>query len=517
MPLTGSYIYRVDLVHRNAQNEEVRSHSFYTNQIVPVAENVTLTVRTCITRRVNSYFLIYRNVDGGTNWYLVNSRDPNNAEFVLNDQQVATVEWVDDGTIGDAVLEALESHPGNGGFSYVERYSAPSCEVIAAGADRLWVSGGEVPVGQAYPSRLFDPGETPAFNGFLAVQVDRSAEPITAIGAIGDLVMVCRRNSIYLIDGEGPDNSSNGNWPTPRLAYSDLGVIGQESLAVIALGLLFQSTAGIRLITANGSLISTNGEVQNIGGPVDTLAQAMDIAGVVVVPQDQEARFYGRNGQTLVLNYEQMAWSTWDVTCAGAVRNTETGLGILATHDGYIWEESDGLYLDNGAPYLHRVRFAWLRANGLMDFQAVRTVGGLGEASEAHDVRVQLYYDERDYPGEEFTWSYPFDGASEALSTWNNDTFGANTFGSGTFGDTHSGQSQLDFRDSVWRWTRSPSRRKCSVFSVSVDDNWSEGRGFVLTALALEVGQKQGLDKVPAHGGSFNNPRGSGSSRTGRE
>jgi hypothetical protein len=81
--------------------------------------------------------------------------------------------------------------------------------------------------------------------------------------------------------------------------------------------------------------------------------------------------------------------------------------------------------------------------------------------------------------------------------------------------DTSTYTSPWMFRDSVWRWRRRLSRQKCSVISVAIDDNYSPGEGFVLTALALELGMKPGLDRVPWHGGTTVNQQGSGSTPTG--
>lgn len=71
------------------------------------------------------------------------------------------------------------------------------------------------------------------------------------------------------------------------------------------------------------------------------------------------------------------------------------------------------------------------------------------------------------------------------------------------------------FRDSVWRWRRRLNRQKCSVISVAIDDAYTAGPGFTLTALALELGRKSGLDRVPWRNGTHVNPTDSGSNSDG--
>ncbi len=425
----GTYRWRADLCYRNAQNEEVRSHSFFTDELVLTGGNrqVAITVPTCLTRRTNAYVLFYRNNSTGVQWYLANSRDPASADYVLNDLTADTVTWVDAGQATDEAIITREQHPANGGFGYLDQYSAPACEVIAGGADRIWLAGGEIATGQAHPSRLFLPGDSPGFNPALACVVDRSSAPITAIGFVGELAVIFHPGSTYIQGGFGPDNSSQGFWEPPRLAYSDVGAVSQESLALIGKGLLFQSSAGIRLLSGSGA-------VSDVGRPVDSVGAGLDIAGVIISQSDQEVRWYARSGDTLVYNYQYDSWSTWSLACAGVTRNPATGYALLASWDGFVLEEAQDTWTDNGSPYLHRVRFAWLRGKDLMDFQAVRRIGALGEASEAHRVHVDVYYDEREFAEEFFDWEFPYD--TETNPSNNTDFFGAQSFGTGVFGDT---------------------------------------------------------------------------------
>ena len=263
------------------------------------------------------------------------------------------------------------------------------------------------------------------FNSFVNIQVDRNAEPITAIGFVGDVAAIFRRSQAYIQNGDGPDNSSNGGWDVSRLAYSDVGAVGQEGLALTAAGLFFQSPAGIRLLPGGGGLVP-------VGQAVDAVAKELDISSTVVVAEDQEVRFYGRLGDALVYNYQYDAWSTW--TVAGyATRDVDSGLALVASPDGYLLTEIDDVWTDNSRPYRQRIRFAWLRAGALMDWQSVRRVGAIGEwDGTPHSVHVEVFYDERDSAEETFDWNVPDDGT---LPSWNTDTFGAGSFGDGTLGD----------------------------------------------------------------------------------
>jgi hypothetical protein len=487
----GTYSYRADLCYRNSQNEEVRSHSIIFDSVVLTDTNnrVLLKFRPMLTRRENAYVLIFRNamVDGAPTsiWNLLNSRDPSSAAFLRNDQTLEELSYTDDGSVTDAQIQAREAHPGNSG-TYIQPFSAPACEIVAAGKDRLWVAGGELPPGQVSPSRLFFPGETPAFNASINIQVDRNAAPITGIGFVGDVAAIFRHSQTYLQDGDGPDNEAGGYWPTTRLGLSDSGAVSQDGIALIGPGLLYQSPAGFRIINAAGGLVSRNSESSsNIGAPVDPVAKNFLVSGTVVVPEDQEVRWYGPAG-TMVYNYLEDTWSTWTCAAQGATINPATGRAALVTSGGLLWLEDENTWRDGDVPYTHRIRFPWLHAGQLGDFQRIRRIIGLGtwNPEEAHKVRVELFYDERNFLEEYWEWDVPDD-------TQNEDTWGAATWGAGSWGDT----ANPEFEDSVWRFRRRPARQKCSVFSVAIEDANTAGPGFTLTALGLEVARKPGLDR----------------------
>lgn len=488
----GSYSYRVDLCHRNAQNEEVRSLSILSDTIELTGGNqtITLTIPTVLTRRTNSYFLVYRNAmeDGVplTNWWLVNSRDPTDATYRANDLSSSTVTLIDAGAVSDTVIQTRELHPS--ADSYLQPISAPACEIIAAGRDRLWVAGGELLPGELAPSRLFSPGETPSFNAYLNIQVDRSNEPVTAIGFVGEVGVFFRPNSTYLIDSDGPDNTAIGSWNSPRLALADVGAQSQESIARIASGLIFQSPAGFRVLGPGGAL-------SPIGVPVDTAVRDFDVVGVLVMERDSEVRFYGAS-ETWVYNYLYDTWARW--TCGGVgVARDPSGMALIARDNGELWIEDESTYSDGGASYTHRIRTAWLSGGALGDFQRVRRVGGIGRFGDSdlpdHTVRLELYYDQREFWEDRHEWTLPD-------STTNEDTWGAATWGAGVWGDTSATISNLE--DLTWDWQRDPAIQKCNAISISIEDVNTSGPGFVLSAITLELARKPGLHRGPERTGT---------------
>lgn len=486
MTTGATYRYRVDLCHKNAQNEEVRSWSLITSGATTASGSIQVNIPTVPFTRKNddSYLLIFRTEGNGTVYYLANSRDPTSSQFLLNNLGVDTVTYVD--SLSDATLIAREYHPANAQGNYLDPLPAPACELVAGGRDRLWLAGGDLSPGEIAPSRLFQPGETPAFSPGVNIQVDRNAEPVTAIGFLAGLACVFRRTSTYIVDSDGPDNSLNQTWIPPRLAIADTGAISQESLGLTTLGLWFQSPAGVRLLNNSGSMD------QMAGTDMDPVLKDANFCGCVVVPQYTQIRWYSKDGTTFVLDYSSNSWCTWTLACAGAVFWPTSNLAVLAKAEGALWFEDPTIFTDAGAAYEMIVRFGWLHGGSAGDFQAVRRWILFGECTPPLTIRARLFYNERTFFEEEV--QIPFLGADG-----NTDTWGAGDWGDGLWGDisNSSGSGSLWLRDTVFRVRRRPQRRKCSVFSIEFSDQGALTDGFQPVLLALEIGKKQGLDRVP--------------------
>lgn len=476
----NKYYYYIVLCRKNAQGEEIRSAGFFTNQITIVGNSVQLQIGTLpLTRWPDAYFLIYRNQNNGVQWNLVSPRDP--ASAPSNHVDIARVSYVD--LQADTAIIANELSPANS-FTYIEEHSSPACEIIAAGRDRLWVAGGECAPGEFQGSRLFQPGQVPSFSPALGNLVDRGNDPITALGTVDDVTLIFREDRTYMLEGDGPDNQSNGSWPSPRLALAETGAVGQEGTALISSGLLFQSPAGFRLVGPGGQL-------QPIGVDIDPIARSAHVSAAIVVPRYQQVRIYSPDGDAMVYDYLQGTWSTFTgVECWGAVLADTV---ILARPDGYVFVEDEDTFTDGGKNYEMKVKSSWLHADNIGSFQRVRKVGLLGDWDPANPFTLTMneYFNEKSYPEEVRTWDLSDD--------LNVDQWGNANWGDGNWGDTVAGLGEAN-RDDVLRavFRIGDGLQKCSVIALEFSDGGVAGSGFGLTAFLLEIGQRAGLDRVPA-------------------
>jgi hypothetical protein len=495
----GVYRYRIDLCRKNAQNEEVRSWSIISDEIEVSGLNNAINIAlkdVPVTRTDDSYFLIFRTEANGTEFYLVSSRDPSDASltqnrYVANNHSGLTYAFTDG--MSSATIIDNEYHPGNAGDTWLEPLPAPACEIVAAGRKRLWLAGGELAPGEVAPSRLFTSKDAPAFSPALNIEVDRSVEPINAIGFAGDICAIFRQTSTHLLDGDGPSNTLDGNaWPDTRLALTDTGAVGPECIANTTEGLFFQAPAGIRLLSAGGAL------VDGVGNDVDPIASSGVYSSAVVDPINMHIRFYSYKADeaSLVYDYKGRKWVTWTgVECVGATYWKPGRQAILTRQDGKLYIETEGRFIDEDRTYEAIVQTAWLRPKDLGDFFRFRRFALFGLSQGSHTLRTRVFYDERPFHSQELQVNVPGIGTG----TFNTSLWGDSIWGNGSWGDSNNqnGEEGLWFRDGTYRYRKMVQRQKCSVFSLEFSDLGAQTASFVPIALAIEIGLKNGLDRVP--------------------
>lgn len=472
----GTYRYRIYPCHKNAQGEEVRGPAILGPEITftdPAHDTITITGDCIPTCREDTYFLVYRNQDAGTLWYLVSNRDPSSANCPKNSKTTNT--WTFTDTLSDTDAEDNELDPANTD-GFVPGFSPPACTGTAYGRDRLWVYGGELSPGEILPSKAFNTAETPTFSLAFSTVIDRDNSPITAIGFLSDYTPVFKRDRIYLLTGDPPTGLTNLGTLRAELAFSEVGAVSQAGVYRLTTGLTFQSTGGMRQLTANGT-------VQNIGTNVDTVVD--EIVGIGVDLNDRSIRFY-QNGVPVVLDYESGEWSTW--TLAAAAGATDSSGVPFAAVGSSLWIETEGKYQDGDSNYTYRIRTPWL-GKQLGGFQRIRRFGVIGELYEDSPrppITVNIYYDERPEIAETFTWSPD--------SNLNTSLWGGQTWGAGLWGD--SGAGTIDqLHDTAWRFRRRLKRQKCSAISIELVYTGSK-LGAIPTAVLLELGGKQGIDRM---------------------
>lgn len=482
------YRYRVRAVYKNARGEEFLSAGLLTDEVtVPASPSADRTIRITVptvqwSRRDLSLlgFLVYRNESNGVQWYLVSSRDPDSADYFVNDPTTNEVTWDDDGSVTDTELLSLERDPGNVGP--LEPFTPPASTVIGAGRDRVWLAGGEIARGDLLPSLTRSAGVGAGFNGFLTTSATPGRD-VTGFGFMGHSALVFTDRDINAFEADGPSNLGVGAFDAPRVVTTDLGLVPGSPAPVIGpQGLYFVSETG-------PALLAQNLQVVRIGDRVRALSDG--VTGLVVSPADQEVRFYRRDGEALVFCHDRGEWLLWTgLEAQGAVPFGDGAL--IARSNGVALVETEGVWRDGGRGYRARVRTAWL-GPAQDGFQRVRRFSLLGDLpGSGVELRFRAYYDDRDFTGDSWEWA-PDDDATVADGEW-----GDGTWGSGAWGDPGSPLTANEARrDRVLRVRRGLARQKCSRVSVEWWDNSPNNAGARFSAVSLEVGRRPGLNRGP--------------------
>lgn len=471
---SGVYRWRIDICYKNAQNEECRANSFLTDEItMGVADDTAvLTFNQPPTRITDAYYLIFRNENHGTLWYLVSSR-VSPIRYVTG---AATAAFTD--LLADTAILNKELHPAQDS-NYLQTFAAPACELITFGQNRLWVAGGELLPGELWPSRLFYPGQVPAYNFALSVQIDRTTEPITALAFQSDFGVVFKTGTTYLVTGNASPNIYQPIFPNVQLALADRGCINHKSIARLYNGIVFQSTNGYKVIGAAGAM-------DDIGFPVETVRGSC--VGAVLVKYDEHIRFYQSDEATLTFDYRDKAWTTFNFNTkpSAAVYSNRTGYAVIARNNELLYETPD-YYKDGDFDFHYIIKTAPL-AKQIGGFQRIRRVYCIGEKIGIPPaVTIRVYQDGHDYWTSQVRWDY-----SDDLAT--------STIGQGTIGGGFIGAPTLDeFKDDIWkfRYRLEDKHQKCENVAVELTD---KGRintsAWIPVAFGLEIGTKTGLDRL---------------------
>ena len=390
----GDYTYRVEFQWPNSHGEIIRSFGLVVNvESVGATGQVTLTIPTLWATMKKGEFsrqevaiVVYRtekNPGEFSPLYRISNADPTQTtspnNFVFNDPDSDTVTFVDqaaDSTIVDDEPSYLNAEIG--------AFAPESGSVIGQGKDRIFTAGFE-DGNIVEPSRLRFTGEQISFNDALRIGVDSAGGRITALAQLNDVLCVFKRDRIFAVPGLGPSNAQGdfASFGEAQQVPSDVGCLNQRTLALTPVGIFFQSAKGIRLLTPGLQVVY-------VGAPVE-LYNDQTITDAKAFTAKDEVRFLTASGRTLVFNWEQSKWSTWDI------------LGVDATvwDDKYVYTKADGstfrgnasIYTDGGNAYKISVTLPEISLGTKWGFQLVKSAILSLRYRGSHGIRVSVSYD----------------------------------------------------------------------------------------------------------------------------
>lgn len=299
-----------------------------------------------------------------------------------------------------------------------------------------------------------------------------STGPMTALFAMDDKLIIFKKDAIYYITGNGPDNTgANNDFSNAIYITSSVGCANQNSIVLMPQGLMFQSDKGIWLL---GRDLSTN----YIGAPVEQYNSLL-VKSASVIPGTNQVRFVLNNSTTLVYDYYQAQWGTF--SNISAISSTlYQGLQTYLNSFGQVFQEAPGTFTDGGTPVLMSFTSAWISAAGLQGYERFYFMFLLGTYFTPFKLNVQLAYDYNSSPSQNIIVSP--------------DNFNPGWGGGSLWGD---GDAYPPIPN-PFKARLFPEKEKCETFQISINEVYDStlgvqpGQGLSLSGMNLIIGVKKG-------------------------
>jgi hypothetical protein len=316
----------------------------------------------------------------------------------------------------------------------------------------------------------------PQFAAELTMAVDPRGGAITGVSVINNVLIIFKQNSIFTVQGNGPDaTGNNSDYGDPTFITTDAGCINANSIVITPLGLMFQSQKGIYQLDQSGNLTY-------IGAPVQAY-NTYNITSSTLSANTNQVIFTTSQGTSLVYDYYMQQWSTWSnqyaIDCT-IYNNTF----IYLSSNGTVYQQSNSLFTDNSSPVLMSFTTPNLSFAGLQGYQRVFRAYILGTYKGPHTLNVSVAYDFND----QYT-QFATINPSTNISTWGSFTNWGAPNGQPWGGTYQLYEYRIDF-----------NIQRCTAIRLMISDNQSSNynEGYAISSIVFEVGALPGGNRLPA-------------------
>lgn len=387
-------------------------------------------------------------------------------------------------TLSDDDLTGNQALYTNGGV--LENISAPACGSMCVHRNRVVLLSTESPLTLWYskqsapPVSTLNPAAPVEFTDSFTLTIDPRGGDVTAVASMDDKLIVFKRNSIFFVTGQGPDNTGgNNDFSDSVLITTDCGCINPRSVVTTPQGLMFQSSKGIYLLDRGLGASYIGASVERYNEQTVTSAQ--------LIPSTNQVRFTlaasdNFTARALVFDYFATQWSVFtNINAVDSAIWDDTFVYLQS--GGLALQETPGVYSDNGDWISVSVTTGWFQFAGIQGFQRIRDTLLLGELISPHILNVAISYDFE-----------PVVMQTAALTPVPNGTWG----GSGSWGAGRPWGGSIP----RYQWRTFMQRQKCQSmqfsFSTQAPLDGTIGEGASFSALGFQFGIKPGAFRLPA-------------------
>lgn len=409
------------------------------------------------------YIHLFRTTAGGATYHSTGVRKVNNQQ----DATIAASDRISDTDLQDNEIIYYQSAATN---SDLLNERAPATKILVANELRLFCVPMDDPKSIWY-SQPWNQGTAVSWSGNLAVSLPDLQYDLTALAVLDDKLVAFTPYEIRMLDATAFDGGSLNEIQIP----TDVGAVDQRSIVVCQLGVFFKSAKGIYLLDRGL-------QTSYVGADVEAYND-QDIVSAVLMPNQNQIRFITSGGVCLVLDYyvdpnSKPAW-TWavytnyDALDAHVWNGTYTRFrddGLVLKDDSTRWTDDE---LDSSTTsYNLRVKTGWLHPAGLQGYERTRRAAVLGERHTDGYLTIDVSQDYKSAVVQE----EQFDTAA---SMGVGDELCQHQF---RLANQNCEAVQLDITVEAHQ---------------STDDAPNTEQGLSLTNLALEVGGKKGIFRLP--------------------
>jgi len=364
----------------------------------------------------------------------------------------------------------------------VEDSAPPGLSSVTIFKSRLWGVSNEDPNLLYYSKQVISgtPVEMSQLFTYYVAPTTGAQGPtggVTALSTMDDKLIIFKKNAIYYVTGNGPDNAgANNDLSDPVFITSVAGCTNPQSIVMTPGGLMYQSDKGIWLL---GRDLST----KYVGAPVEAYNSAT-VNSALTIPGTNQVRFMLNTGYTLMYDYYFDQWGTF----TGVPSISSTLFQNLHTYldkYGKVLQETPGVYLDNGSPVLMRFTTGWLNMAGLQGFERAYYLLFLGTFYTPHTLSVSIAYD------------YNTSATQQTAIKPTN-------YGPAWGGDPAWGGSASWGNSPVEQWRLFLQKQKTQAIQVTVQEFFDPsygtvaGLGLSLSGMSLVYGLKSNIVKIGA-------------------
>lgn len=362
----------------------------------------------------------------------------------------------------------------------LENTGSPACTATTLFDTRLWFVYAEDQNLLGYSKQIIE-GVPVEISDLLTFYVapnagaTTSTGPVRCLAPMDDKLIIIKQNALYYINGSGPDSTgSNNQYSQPIFITSTVGSINQNSIVLIPQGLMFQSDKGIWLL---GRDLQTS----YIGSPVEN-SNEFTVTSAVTIPGTTQVRFTLNNKTTLMYDYFFQQWGTF-VNLNGVSSTIYQNLHTYISSFGGVFQETPGLYMDNGAPVLMSFTTGWLNLAGLQGYQRAYTLFLNGQYISPHKLIVGIAYDYNS-------------------SIYQSTTINPTNFSSPTPSSFGVPSAPFGTETNVESWRIFFARQRCSAFQLTINEVFdpsmgtAAGAGLTLSGMNAVVALKKGWKTI---------------------